>query len=556
MPLMSGKEALMETLISEKVEYVFGNPGSTEAVFMEGLYNRPEIQYILGLHETVAMGMAEGYAWASGKPGVVNVHALPGLANALSVLYNAQKADIGLVVTAGQQDTRLMQREPGLSGDLLQMARPFTKWSTEVYHAADIPLVMHRAFKVANQPPTGPVFVSLPQDVLEQREEVETTPPSHAYPPFSPDPEAIDRAAELLARAKRPALFVGFRLSRCDALKEAAQLAEMVGARVYENTVRPEAAFPTNHPLFVGGVSTDSSDAPDIFQDVDVILAVGANFVAQLFYLPKPLINPNTRVIHMDIDPWEIGKNQSTQVGIVGDIKEGLQALTEALRKRMSPEAKRVARARAKEIGEETKKRREVLWERAQHNWDRTPISDTRLMVELRECLEPGTIIVDGSVTASRALRDYFDFSEPKSYLSFRDDDGSLGDSLPMALGVKLAQPDRPVVGIVGDGTSLYSIQALWTAAHYDIPVPIIICSNATYRILKINAVRVMGQKVKDRLHSLDFFDPPIDFARLAQGFGIHGEQVRDPKDLRPALEKALHLGKPALVDVIIEGGI
>ncbi len=553
MPRMSGNDALMAILEAHDVEYVFGNPGSTEVVFMDALYDRPNMKYILTLHETVAAGMAEGYAWASGKTGFVNVHTLPGVANMLSTLYNANLGDMNMVVTAGQQDTRLIQKDPGLTGDMVSMTRPFTKWSVEVQHAADIPLVMNRAFKIAAQQPQGPVFVSLPQDVLMQEDEIEVGRPSWVPSMTEPDKEAIDRAADLLAGADSPALFLGFRLARCGALEETVRLAELIGARVTENYIRAETSFPSAHPLFDGGMATDLASSPGTIEDVDVMLVVGANFVSQLFHLPEPVISPKTKIVHLDTDPWEIGKNQSTDVGVLGDIKVSLRELFNAVDSRMTPAARSAASERAKAIGDVNRKRREVLWERSQENWDQEPIALNRLALDLRETLLPETIIVDGAVTSSVALRNYLDLDDPTAYLAFQDNDGSLGDSLPKALGVKLARPDRPVVGLVGDGNAMYSIQGLWTAAHHDIPVVLVIFNNATYKILKVNAMRVMGPDVKPRLHSMDLFDPPIDFARLAQDFGMHGEQVRSPKDLKPALERAINLGKPALVDVVIE---
>ncbi len=543
----------MTVLEAHDVEYVFGNPGSTEVVFMDALYDRPKMKYILTLHETVAAGMAEGYAWASGKTGFVNVHTLPGVANMLSTLYNANLGDMNMVVTAGQQDTRLIQKDPGLTGDMVSMTRPFTKWSVEVQHAADIPLVMNRAFKMAAQQPQGPVFVSLPQDVLMQEDDIEVGRPSWVPSMTGPDKEAIDRAADLLAGADSPALFLGFRLSRCGALEETVRIAELIGARVTENYIRAETSFPSAHPLFDGGMATDLTSSPGTIEDVDVMLVVGANFVSQLFHLPEPVISPSTKIVHLDTDPWEIGKNQSTDVGVLGDIKVSLRELFNAVDSRMTPAARSAAEKRAKAIGDANRKRREVLWERSQENWDQEPIALNRLALDLRETLLPDTIIVDGAVTSSVALRNYLDLDDPTAYLAFQDNDGSLGDSLPKALGVKLARPDRPVVGLVGDGNAMYSIQGLWTAAHHDIPVVLVIFNNATYKILKVNAMRVMGSDVKPRLHSMDLFDPPIDFAKLAQDFGMHGEQVRSPDDLKPALERAINLGKPALVDVVIE---
>ena len=554
MAKMTGVDALMAVLDSYDVEYVFGNPGSTEVVFMDALYQHPRIKYMLALHETVAMGMAGGYSWASGKTGFVNVHTAPGVANAISALYNANVADFNIVLTAGQQDTRLIQREPGLTGDLVSMTKPFTKWSAEVQHPQDIPLMMHRAFKMSRQTPQGPTFLSLPQDVLSREADIEVGRPSWIPSGLRPDPEAIDRAAALLAGAKSPVLFLGFRVSRCGALGEAVELAELIGARVTENRIRAETAFPSDHPLFEGGMWTDVPNAPDVLKDADVVMAIGANFISQLFYTSDQIVNPASKVIHLDTDPWEIGKNQPTDIGILADIKAALRELLAAVSERMMGDDKAGAQERVSSISDANRRRREVIWERAQSGGNSQPMRDSSLMLGLKEAIPPDTVIVDGGITSSMALRDLLDFGDAESYLAVRDNDGSLGDALPMAMGVKLALPDRPVVGVVGDGNAMYSIQGLWTAAHHQIPVVWVICNNATYRILKLNSMRVLGPEAREKLHSVDLGRPPLNFAKIAESLGIDGVQVTRGDEVRPAIERALALGKPALVDAVIDG--
>ena len=554
MAKMTGIDALMQVLDSYDVEYVFGNPGSTEVVFMDALYQHPRIKYMLALHETVAMGMAGGYSWASGKTGFVNVHTAPGVANAISALYNANVADFNIVLTAGQQDTRLIQREPGLTGDLVGMTKPFTKWSAEVQHPQDIPLMMHRAFKMSGQTPQGPTFLSLPQDVLSREADIEVGHPSWIPSGLRPDPEAIERAATLLAGAKSPVLFLGFRVSRCGALGEAVELAELIGARVTENRIRAETAFPSDHPLFEGGMWTDVPNAPDVLKDADVVMAIGANFISQLFYTSDQIVNPASKVIHLDTDPWEIGKNQPTDIGILADIKAALRELLTAVSEKMTGDDRAGARERVSSISDANRRRREVIWERAQSGGNAQPMRDSSLMLGLKEAIPPDTVIVDGGITSSMALRDLLDFGDAESYLAVRDNDGSLGDALPMAMGVKLALPDRPVVGVVGDGNAMYSIQGLWTAAHHQIPVVWVICNNATYRILKLNSMRVLGPEAREKLHSVDLGGPPLNFAKIAESLGIDGVQVTRGDEVRPAIERALALGKPALVDAVIDG--
>ena len=220
----------------------------------------------------------------------------------------------------------------------------------------------------------------------------------------------------------------------------------------------------------------------------------------------------------------------------------------------MTGNERAAARERAARIADSNQRRREVIWERAHSRRDSDPMSDSRLMMELKEAIPQDTVIVDGGITASMALRDLIDFGDAESYLAVRDNDGSLGDALPMAMGVKLAWPDRPVVGVVGDGNAMYSIQGLWTAAHHQIPVVWVICNNATYRILKLNTMRVLGPEARAKLHSVDLGGPALNFARIAESLGIDGVQVTKGDEVRPAIERALALGKPALVDAVIDG--
>ena len=354
--------------------------------------------------------MAGGYSWASGKTGFVNVHTAPGVANAISALYNANVADFNIVLTAGQQDTRLIQREPGLTGDLVSMTKPFTKWSAEVQHPQDIPLMMHRAFKMSGQTPQGPTFLSLPQDVLSREADIEVGRPSWIPSGLRPDPEAIDRAATLLAGAKSPVLFLGFRVSRCGALGEAVELAELIGARVTENRIRAETAFPTDHPLFEGGMWTDVPNALDVMKDADVVMAIGANFISQLFYTSDQIVNPASKVIHLDTDPWEIGKNQPTDIGILADIKAALRELLIVVSAKMTGDDRAGARERVSSISDANHRRREVIWEQAQSSGNAEPMRDSSLMLGLKEAIPPDTVIVDGGITSSMALRDLLDF--------------------------------------------------------------------------------------------------------------------------------------------------
>lgn len=556
---MRGQKACVESLLAEGTECVFGNPGSTEVGFYDALQDYPQVRFYLGLHESVAMAMADGYARASGRPGVVNVHITPGLANSLGMLFNASCGGTPLVVTAGQQYTEMLLQEPLLAADLVAMTRQFTKWSVEVNRVADIPLAVRRAFKVATTPPTGPVFLSLPMDVLAAEGEFTVGPAQRLPARVRPDPEALSQAVELLVRAENPIMVVGDRVAQAEAVDEAVRLAETLGARVFTPPLWSEVSFPTTHPLYLGSLNImDMSSIRQTLEAGDVIIAVGTDVL--LAFLPSsfPLIPETARLIHMDTDIWEIGKNYPVAVGIIADPQIGMRDLREAVEKIMPGAARQRAQARVSAIGEEKRRMREEAEVSFRVGWDDVPISEGRLMVELRDCLPSGAVMIDMAVTTSLSLRRCFDFSEPKSFFGIRG--GTLGWGMPGALGVKVALPDRPVVAVVGDGEAMFSIQALWTAAHYRIPVTFIVCNNSTYEIVRYNMLTYLHSlgetKRQSQFIGMGLSDPPLNFAQMARTFGLYGERVERPGDLKAVLKEALSLGGPAVVDVVMEGPV
>ncbi|MBW1768002.1 MAG: thiamine pyrophosphate-binding protein, partial [Deltaproteobacteria bacterium] len=320
MAIMNGKKALVNLLRNEGVEYVFGIPGATEIQFMDALEDAPDIQYILGLNEIVCAGMAEGYARASGKPGFLNLHTLTGTAASLAMICNAQSGGVPLVITTGQQDTRLMQREPHMSGDIVGMGKLFTKWSTEIVHAEDIPVTIQRAFKMAMQPPTGPVLISIPQNVYEQNFDYEYKPNTIVYSRMRPDKKSIDSAVEILKDAKRPVVYIESGVARSGALEEVVRFVELTGARVYQNWMS-DVNFPVNHPQYLGDLDPNSPPAGPALKDIDLLIGIGCPMFGQGIYNPDKTLPENLKIIQIDDNPWEIGKNYPVDCGIQGDVK-------------------------------------------------------------------------------------------------------------------------------------------------------------------------------------------------------------------------------------------
>ena len=346
MPQITGKRAFLELLRQEGVTVLFGNPGTTELPLMDALAVETGMRYVLGLQEAAVMAMADGYAQASGRLAVVNLHVAPGLGNAMGMLYDAQKAGAPILVTAGQHDQRFNFTEPILWADLPRVARPFVKWSAEVRRLEDLPRAVHRAAKTALSPPTGPVFLALPADVLFAEAELDLGAPTQIGPRLRGDSESIAAAADLLAKAERPVIVAGDAVAQSGALAELALLAEMLGAPVHIECVANTAAFPTSHALFRAPLPKVANLVAKVLERHDLLFAVGANLFT--FSLPSDAepIPPGLAIVHLDTDAWEIGKNYPAQVAILGDPKATLPELEAALSARMTPALQERARTR------------------------------------------------------------------------------------------------------------------------------------------------------------------------------------------------------------------
>jgi benzoylformate decarboxylase len=546
---MSGKRAFLELLKQEGVEIIFGNPGTTELPLMDALAVDNELRYVLGLQEATVIGMADGYAQASGKLAVVNLHVTPGLGNAMGMLYDAQKAGSPILVTAGQHDQDFNASEPILWADLPPIARPLTKWSTEVHRLADLPRLVHRAAKTALAPPTGPVFLALPGDILKAEGEVDLLAPTRVAPRLRGDPAAIAEAAALLARAERPLIIAGDAVAQGRAHAELAELAELLGAPVYSELVPSTASFPTSHPLFRGAMTRMQGPIRKILEQYDVLFSVGGD----LFTLSLPSdiepMPPGLTLIHLDTDAWELGKNYPPQVAILGDPKTTLPDLTKVLREAMTSGARGAARERLEAAKRASLAEREALKTKARALVEQTPVAPLALLNAIGEMLPQDAVVIDETVSSGAGIRSLIRSDDPQSFFGLRG--GGIGWGLPAALGVKLALPHRPVLALVGDGSAMYTCQALWTAAHERIAVVFVIFNNTSYRILKqrLNAQRGLAAQV-DRFVGMELTDPAIDYVGLARSLGIAAERAKTVHDATDLIAKGLQSNAPLLIDV------
>ena len=513
--------ATFDLLRRLKMTTIFGNPGSTELPFLKDF---PEdFRYVLGLQEATVLGMAEGFAQGKGQAALVNVHTGPGLGNAMGAMITAWHNKTPLLVTAGQQDRRHRALEPLLTGELVDLAKPYVKRSFEPVRAADVPGEILRAYHTAMQHPRGPVFVSVPMDDWD----AEAEPPTDHEIVYrmAPDPEALARFSSILAEARDPAVVAGAGVERAGAFHDAVDLAEKLAAPVWQDPISPLVGFPQDHPLFQGQLPPAQNALAETLSGNDVVLVLGAPVFLYYPYVPGPTVASGTRVLHISEDPEEAAR-AAVGESLVGDLGLAIRGLTELL-----PQADRQPPA---------------VKEPPPAPEPKTPMSVEYVMQTLAGVLPEEVVVFDETASSMAKLHQHIRFNRPGGYHTSAA--GGLGFCMPASVGFKLAVPERPVVCIIGDGSSMYSIQALWSAARYGADIAFIVVNNRGYSILK-GFRDAIG--AGDTVPGLDVVG--IDFAGVARGLGVDGELVEEDGDLLPAFKRALNAGGPYLLDVVVD---
>lgn len=552
--MATGREILLDVLASEGVHHIFGNPGTTELPLVDELAVHPEFDYVLALQENTAVGMADGYALVTGRPSFVNLHTSAGLGGGIGNLTNALWNRSPIVVTAGQQDRRHLIADPLLSGDLTGLAQAVSKWQHEVRHVHELAVVLRRAFKDAQTPPAGPVFVSLPMDMLEDTTEA-AVPPKSAIERGTVA-GGLDRAAELLAGAApgELAMVVGDEVSHGDALGEAVALAEALGCPVFGAPLFGTMVFPTTHPLWKGMLIPFANAMHGQLQPFRRVLWVGGQIGLVYPWTPGPPIPDSLELIHLADDASQVGRTYATALGMVGNVKASLSALVSLVRGRLDDAAVAAASEAVERMGEEQRQGMEAFAQTALDRYDQAPMNPMAAGHALVEGLPPGGVVVDEAVTTGIYVRGFQRTSETGTYFFCRG--GGLGWGMPASLGVKLGRPDRAVLCTVGDGSAMYAIQSLWTAAHHGIPVVFAVVNNRQYKILKDNLTTQMGKSAESGTYvAMDLDNPPIDYVSLAQGLGLQAALVEKAADVTDAVRTAFESGKPWLLELPISTG-
>ncbi len=550
--------ALLHMLAEAGVRYLFGNPGTTELPLMDALVDDRRIEYILALQEVPVMAIADGYAQASRSLGVVNLHISCGLGNAMGMLYNAHREGTPLLVTAGQQDRRLAFEEPILGSDMVRVARPWTKWAVEVQCIQDLPSAIRRAMQTALTPPTGPVFLSLPMDVQSEVAELDLSPATPLDARVRPPQAALQQAARVLAEAQNPAILVGSRTQESDAVAELVAVAERLGAPVMSEsgTTHGRLGFPPDHPLYSLGMPLWSPDVRQRLHEFDAILVVGMDLLRQyVYHEPARAIPEHIRIVHLDDDQYQLGKNYPIEVGVLGDLKVGLAELDGLLRSAMSADQSARAKSRGAERATSHRRIREALQQEAQTQQAARPMTPLSFMSTVARVIPPDVAVIEEAVTTtSTYLERLGALKNTSGYFGHRG--WALGWGLGCAIGVQMAWPERPVLALLGEGAALYGIQGLWTAARYRVPVTFVICNNAQYQILKSGALGLGLPAARGgRFLGMDLVEPEIDFVALAKSLGVEAVRVSEPDELAERLKESLASDAPRLLDVPLSRG-
>jgi benzoylformate decarboxylase len=525
------REAAYELFRARGMATMFGNPGSTELPMLHGFPD--DFRYVLGLQEAVVVGMADGYAQASGQPTLVNLHTAPGVGNAMGAIFNAQANKSPLVITAGQQVRAMITLQANLTDrDATRVPEPFVKWSYEPPRAQDVPLALARATHVASLPPRGPAFVSIPMD--DWGEEVDDGDAQQAIKRSvtgraTADPEVVSSLAERLAAATNPAMIAGPDVDASGAWDAAVALAERQRLPVWA-TPAPgggRIGFPEGHPHFRGTLPPAIGPLGEMLEGHDLVLAAGTSVFPYYPYIPGPLLPEGTDLVAITSDPDEAARAPMGDA-IVGDVRLTLEALLAAV-----PESDREI---PEPLGEPE----------APPGSD--PLSPSTVHGALADLLPDDGIVVLESPSSTMALRNQLRLSRPGSY--YFGAGGGLGFGLAASVGVRLAQPDRPVVCVMGEGSVQYAVTAFWSAAAYEVPVTFLVLRNEEYSILKwfADAEQVTGAP------GLDL--PALNTAEIASGYGLKARSVGGLEELRSELGAAIPSGEPELIEVGVAPGM
>lgn len=537
---MNGAQAVIEALKREGIQYIFGVPGTTIMHLLDALYDESEMRYITVRHEQVAAFMADGYARAAGEPAVCLASRGPGAANMTIGVHNAYAESVPVIALLGQVADDIYYREAFEEMDLLTFYEPITKWSVEIHKSARIPELVQRAVRTSMSGRTRPVMVSVPLDVQMESIAQPVFQPRYRHPLPVPPTKEVEQAARILEGSQRPIIILGGGLLSGEARSQVIELAEALQCPVVTTWLRKDV-FPNRHELFFGSLGFGAPQVTEqAVQDADVILAIGCHF-SEFTTKRWTLISPSSKLIHIDIDPEEIGKMYVPEVGLNGDAGTTLQLMNEILSKKMTVEKGRNEqredrwRSLKEEYLEQTRMPESVASSR---------VSSQAVIHALQHVLDNyASAIVQDAASFGVWMHRYLAFDRPGTFYAAAG--GSLGWGLPAAMGMKLARPNDHLINVVGDGAFWMVAQDLETAVRENLPIINVVVNNFSYGNTRDR------QKSAHHGRYLGVFYQNPDFAEFGKLLGAYGERVEKAEDVLPAIQRAIASGKPAVIDVI-----
>lgn len=557
---LTGGEIIAEYLIKQKVPYVIGIPGHGCLGLVDAFNSRKDkIRVLQVKQEMCAVHMADAYYRLTGKPLAVFTSIGPGAINTAIGIATAYVDSTSVLVMTGDTHTHMSGRgvlqeiERAHSSDFPSVLEPVVKRYWRATNVKQLPFILQRAFNQMLAGRRGPVLIDLPMDVQSDSVEVQLPEPEEHQPGgrMPGASEDIEKAVDLLSNAGRPVILAGGGVIASEAFEELREIAEGIGAAVI-TTMMGKSSFPENHPLYAWHAGSKGTTCGNkLASSADILMAVGCRFADETTSSYKRGVSfaiPPTKLIHIDIDPTEIGKNYPVEVGVTGDAKEILRQIAEKLKgKKIEPK---------EEYRNEIQKLKDEWVESLKEfrNSARTPMTISCLLKEIRACLDDDAIVVTSSGNTQAQVLQEFPFYVPKTCLT-TGGFSTMGFTLPASLGAKLACPDKQVVGLLGDGDFMMTMQELSTAVQYNLPVVIILANNTGWISIKDLQMAAFGE---ERAIATDFvkddgelYSP--DFKQIAEGFGCYSERIKEAGEVRPALKRAFESGKPAVVEVTVE---
>ena len=518
------RDAVYEVMRSFGADKIFGNPGSTELPMFRDFPD--DFTYVLGLQEAVVVGMADGYAQATGKVAFVNLHSAAGVGNGMGNIHTAFKNRTPMVIIAGQQARSILPFDPYLcSEESTELPKPYVKWSIEPARAEDVPMAIATACHRASQAPCGPVLVSVPSDDWDRAAMLVT--PRVCAGRVSPEPELLKGLAHQLAQSQRPAIVVGAEIDRSGAWSEIVALAERHQARVFVAPMSSRCSFPEDHPLFMGFLPAVRDKIVERLGGSDLVLIAGAPVFTYHVEGDGPHVSPSTQLYQLTEDAISAAR-APIGTSVVGDVRLALQALLAA----SFPQPFRLPVERRR---------------RAPRADVTSPLNVAHVLQTLAKIRASDAIIVEEAPTARVVMHEVFPILHPASFYTMAS--GGLGYGIAAAVGVAMAQPLRKVIAIIGDGSAMYSIQALWTAAQLGLNITFIILNNRRYAAM-VRFGGVLGFPADAHLPGTDI--PGLDFVAIAHGHGCSGVRVDDATELKATVSTALATKGPVLVEVVV----